>query len=139
MIEKYAFRNCTSLRNIYLLSETPPFVGSDNFSESQYANTMLNVPVGTLEKYQVADTWKNFVNIQELDATAIGNVDADDISIEVTVNGISILGAEGKMVVIYSINGTLVKKTENYKGEDIVLDNGDYIIRAGNKTIKAKL
>ncbi len=67
-IEHDAFSGCTGLTSIYLLGETPPAVGSSNFTETQYKNTILYVPAGTLETYRNADTWKNFLNIQEVAA-----------------------------------------------------------------------
>ena len=61
----YAFWGCTGLTNIQLLSKTPPTVESGNFAESQYTDITLYVPVGSLETYQAADTWKNFWDIRE--------------------------------------------------------------------------
>ena len=64
----WAFWGCDGLTSIYLLGKTPPAVGSSNFKEKQYTNTILYVPAGTLETYRNADTWKNFLNIQEVAA-----------------------------------------------------------------------
>ena len=64
-IEDYAFEGCTNLTSIHLLGETPPTVGSKNFTESQYIDIVVYIPLGTLETYQTTDTWKNFWDIQE--------------------------------------------------------------------------
>jgi hypothetical protein len=44
----------------------PPVIDSGNdFTESQYVNTTIFVPKGTLTAYQTADVWKDFWDIQE--------------------------------------------------------------------------
>ena len=138
-IGNWAFKDCTGLASIYLLSETPPYVEDYNFTESQYSNMLLYVPIGTLETYQSASTWKNFQNIQEFDATGINDVNASSVAIEVTANGISLSNAEGAKVDVYTLNGVLVRKIENYKGEEIILDKGVYLVRVNSNTIKIKL
>ena len=134
-----AFWYCSELTSIHLLGEIPPSVGSDNFTDSQYVNITLYVPQGSLETYQTADTWKNFWDIQEFDATGIEGVNANDIAIEVTANGITLSDADSKTVAIYSANGTRVANIDSYVGEEITLDRGVYIVRVGNKTMKVKL
>ena len=64
-IGNYAFSACDSLASIRLLGETPPTVGSNNFTNKQYMNMIVYVPKGTLATYQAADTWKNFWDIRE--------------------------------------------------------------------------
>ena len=60
-----AFMDCDSLASIRLLGETPPTVGSNNFTNKQYMNMIVYVPKGTLATYQAADTWKDFWDIRE--------------------------------------------------------------------------
>ena len=134
-----AYRYCSSLKSIYLLGETPPSVGYDNFRENQHANTTLYVPTGSLKTYQNADTWKNFQNIQEFDVTGIKNADTSNITIKVTANGISLYNAEDAKVVIYTLDGALVKEINNYTGREIVLDKGVHLVRVNENTIKIKL
>ena len=134
-----AFKDCSELTSIHLLGEIPPSVGSNNFTDSHYVNITLYVPQGSLETYQTADTWKNFWDIQEFDATGIEGVNANDIAIEVTANGITLSDADSKTVAIYSANGTRVANIDSYVGEEITLDRGVYIVRVGSKTMKVKL
>ena len=54
-------------------------------------------------------------------------------------NTISFIDIDNKSVVIYSVAGTLVKRIDGYSGEEIVLDEGVYIIRVGGKSMKVKL
>ena len=138
-IGNYAFAYCDSLTSIYLLSETPPTVGSDNFTNKQYMNMIVYVPKGTLATYQAADTWKNFWDIQEFDVTAIENIEDVTPAFEITSSGIQFTAADGEAIAIYAPNGALVEKIDNYAGEEIALDKGVYIVRVGNKTMKVKL
>jgi hypothetical protein len=71
--------------------------------------------------------------------TDIISVSDTDVTIKVCGNSIIVTGAENGSVSVYSIAGTLVKEVENYSGEVIVLDNGLYIVRTKDKTIKVKL
>lgn len=137
MIEDYAFAACGKLTSICMLSKTPPSVY--NFTEEQYANITLYVPQGSLEIYQNADNWKNFWDIQEFNATGIDDVNANDIAIAVTTNGIALLNANGKVVAVYTVAGALVEKIDSYAGEEIALNKGVYVLRIGNKRIKVQL
>lgn len=76
-IEGRAFINCTAIESIYLLGETPPSVGGENFTESQYIDIVLYVPQGSLETYQAADTWKNFWDIREINVPETDSPDAE--------------------------------------------------------------
>ncbi len=138
-IGRNAFAGCSGLTSINLLGDTPPTVERGNFTESQYVNIILYVPVGSLETYQNADTWKNFWNIQEFDATGIDDVNVNYIAIKATANRITLSDADGKAVAIYTANGTRIANIDSYNGEDIILDKGVYIVQVGNKTIKIKL
>ncbi len=68
-IGDYAFYGCEGLTSIYLLGKTPPTAYISSFTNKQYLNTRLYVPQGSLATYQSADTWKEFWDIQEFDAT----------------------------------------------------------------------
>ena len=135
-IGEEAFVGCTGLTSIQLLSKTPPTVESGNFAESHIT---LYVPVGSLETYQTADTWKNFWDIQEFDATAIENIEEVTPAFEITSNGIQFTAADSKTVAIYTVAGALVEKIDSYTGEEITLNKGVYIVRVDGMTIKIRL
>ena len=62
-----------------------------------------------------------------------------DANIQTTNNGIILLNANNNWVRVYTINGILVKKIDNYTGEEITLNKGVYIVSVGNKAIKIML
>ena len=127
----------TTASEIYLRCTTPPV--TEEWENSNYLNSILYVPQGTLTVYQNADVWKNFWDIREWNATTdvksptIDNADAADVSIDgkqvtVTTNN------PGTRVQIYNTYGVLV-----YDGKEGTVNIGTpglYIIKAGNLTKK---
>ena len=127
----------SKLTSIMLFSPHP--LETEEFANKVYRNATLYVPIGSLERYQSADVWKKFWNIQEFDATGIEEIGANKVAIEVTANGISLSNAEGKTVAVYTGNGALVKKTDSYTGEVFTLYKGIYIICIEDRILKVKL
>ncbi|MBQ5730751.1 MAG: InlB B-repeat-containing protein, partial [Bacteroidaceae bacterium] len=70
--------------------------------------------------------------------TSINSVSAE-ATVKVNGNIITLVGADGKAVAVYSTNGALVEKIDSYADEEIALDKGVYIVRVGGKTVKVKL
>ena len=107
LIDDYALNGCSSLETIYTLGMRPAIVGTENFATTQFLNVKLNVPYGSLESYQRADTWERFWEIQEFDAT-----DIDDICI--STNESVIYDLRGNRIIeitepgIYIVNGKKV-------------------------------
>lgn len=54
----------SSLETITLMCSNPPVI-RECFLSSNYVNSVVYVPQGTLAAYQVADVWKDFWDIQE--------------------------------------------------------------------------
>lgn len=138
-IGESAFEGCTNLDTLYVCSTTPPSLHKDSFTNDHYIYTIVYVPTGALVEYQIANVWKEFLNIQELDVLAVEKVKTDNLKYNITSNGIVFNVSKKNTVAIYTINGTLVSEINNYTGEEIALDKGIYIIRLGNQTIKIKL
>ena len=133
-----ALNGCSGIRTIKITKSTPPKVGIGNFASSHYQNATLYVPKGSLTAYQSAEVWKDFWDVQEFDATAIDNIQTD-ATITISEVGISLSSVDGKPIAIYTINGALIEKIDNYAGEEIMLEKGVYIICIGSKSIKVKL
>ena len=132
------FYDCSNLESIYMKG-VPPIITDNTFSNASYYNATVYVPQGTLAFYQSANVWKNFWNIQEYEPASIEDTDANTLDFIITSNGISLLNADNSAVAIYSINGILVEKIDKYTGEEIILNEGVYIVCVGNTTMKIKL
>lgn len=63
--------------NIYSLNPEPPYVYPNTFTDTQYKIANVYVPEGSLTKYQEADGWKEFVNLQECTPSGIKNTKTD--------------------------------------------------------------
>ena len=73
-----AFHACTGMTDIYSYIESPTSATGSNFENLHYYNATLYVPKGTKEQYLATDGWKNFVNIVEMDETAVKEVSASN-------------------------------------------------------------
>lgn len=71
-IGDYVFNSCTNLKNITCHAETPPTISSDIFYNVNKSTCIVYVPKKSVELYQAADYWKEFMNIR-----AIGSDDFD--------------------------------------------------------------
>ncbi|MDE6842053.1 MAG: C10 family peptidase, partial [Muribaculaceae bacterium] len=61
-VRNWAFYNCISLKDFYVLALEPPVLGEDCFSGTTLRECVLHVPEGTLKDYLNSD-WKVFANI----------------------------------------------------------------------------
>jgi len=62
-----AFENCTSLNNITCYASNPPSCGSYCFDKVN-KSIPLYVPVGSIDAYEQANKWEDFINIQAISA-----------------------------------------------------------------------
>lgn len=89
-----AFAGCSGLKAIYSYAEDPIALGSSDgeentastvFAEVDKQNCILYVPKNSINKYSIADGWKEFLNIVEIksespyDANNDGKFDINDI------------------------------------------------------------
>jgi hypothetical protein len=77
-IGEYAFYRCSGLTAIYSYIENPTSSTGANFDSSNYSNATLYVPYGTKDKYLSTTGWKDFVNIVEMDETAVKEISASN-------------------------------------------------------------
>jgi hypothetical protein len=139
-VGSYIFHGCSNISSLYIFSKTPPELSFDLYSSnSHYNGTTIYIPNGTLRAYQSVNIWNKFKKMREGNYTAIKETEADTPSFEITAEGIRLKTAESIEVTIYTTNGTLVERIDNYTGESIILDKGIYILKAGNKTMKIRL
>ena len=97
-------QNCENLDTIVCYGTEPPTL--PECSNNQYMNVVVKVPQEALEKYQQAENWKNFQNLQGFDPGQSGVDEIPATTVEKVETG------------RYNLNGQRVG--EDYKGIVIV-------------------
>ena len=110
-IGSQAFEDCVNLEQIYALAESPFSIDDDVFNIGTYSKATLYVPVGSLSKYQTADTWSLFSKMKEGEPSGIQTtVSALSIGYEYyTVGGVQTNGMQRGLTIIKSKDGTARK------------------------------
>ncbi len=136
-----AFEGCRNIQSLYCYAETPPAMpDNDLFDAMVKENAILYVPTGCKSKYEAAEQWKDFLNIQEMVQSDEAQSGIEDtIAEEVTVivqNGTIVVNGLEKPVSIevYSLNGQLL-----YRGTETTIpitERGIYILRMLDKSFK---
>ena len=109
IIPDYAFRYCSKLTKLVSLAVEPPTCGYGAFSNVDKTSCQLLVPEGSVNKYKVADQWKEFVYISEYDGV-------DDVSVD----------TQNALYEVYNLQGVRVETPVS----------GLYIRRQGRHTAK---
>lgn len=157
-IDDYAFQDCIGLVDISLGSNVPyigtecfsglinlkavdidavepPMLGSFVFNITPVNQCMLTVPEESIEKYRMADQWKDFM----ISTTYIENVSGvKEFSFEV-YHGILYLNnlIVGDIVSIYSLAGHNISNVRTSTSTlSICIPPGSYIISVNNTSIK---
>ncbi|MBR4989407.1 MAG: hypothetical protein IKY85_05820 [Bacteroidaceae bacterium] len=60
------------------MTETPPTIYDNSFTNGHYIGVVLYVPVGCLNIYQDAENWSNFWDIREFDTIGICDVKTEN-------------------------------------------------------------
>lgn len=111
-IDGAAFRYCNALTSVISLNPIPPKVSSDN-AFNTYSDAVLQVPEGSVDAYRVADVWKNFIWIEELDEdTDVEDVkvnNSTDEKIRYNMNGLQIEEPQQGVNIIQMSDGTTKK------------------------------
>ena len=133
-----SFKNCSNVDQVIVKNEEPP-TGAE-FSSSTYAKAMLIVPDNTVQLYQVADGWKEFISI--LDESSAG-IEAIEINYEcpfrIDSNGIVSIGETIVPISIYCLDGRKIYNSLLHPGETVSLNSGIYILKLCNKSYKIKI
>ena len=110
-IGQSAFYNCGGLTDIYCHIEEPLTIDSSVFNYVPTNTCMLHVPIGSKEKYEVANYWDDFLNIVEDLPTGIVSIDNSQSTIDndvwFTLSGVRLNGKPTKAGV-YIVNGKTV-------------------------------
>ena len=70
-IGQEAFSDCTAMTRLISHAATPPTCGSQALEDINIWTCKLEVPIGNAGAYAVADQWKDFLFVNEVDATGI--------------------------------------------------------------------
>ncbi len=134
-IGDFAFDGCSGLTKIISLATTPPTCVNYVFHDIDKSVCVLYVPKSAVSAYEVADQWKEFFFIKDLESSSIDSAIADDdINITMENGNIVINGTKEAVIEVYAVNGQRV-----YSGiaKSIpVTAKGMYIVRVNGKTQK---
>lgn len=133
-----AFKKCSSLKEVTVKTSTPP-TGAE-FSNTAYSNATLIVPDNTVSLFQVADGWKEFLNI--VDETSAGTdpiTIANNCPLSVSIDGIVYEGDNDAYILIYGIDGKGQYSGIVSSGQYIAMPKGIYIVTLDGKSIKVKI
>jgi len=73
-ISNGAFAGCIKLNNIIIEHQNPLAIHENIFSDYNYNNALLTIPVGATSRYQEASPWNKFVNIVEKGTPSVKRV-----------------------------------------------------------------
>ena len=73
-IGQEAFSDCTAMTRLISHAATPPTCGSQALEDINIWTCKLEVPIGNAGTYAVADQWKEFLFVNEVDATGISTL-----------------------------------------------------------------
>ncbi len=119
-IGDYCFVNCSGLTSMYIKSTTPPYVSSSTFADFRQSACTLYVPIGATEAYENAPYWQAFSIIKEMDFTT-------------AVNGVY---TPGKLVTVYALDGTVVKRQADRARLSETLPRGIYIVEGKKYVVR---
>ena len=134
-----AFSDCTAMTKLYSNAIVPPTCGSQALDDINKWNCELYVPQASITKYQIADQWKEFFFIKDIES-GIEDVYVEEVAVTVEDGKIVVKNVTG-IVTIYNLNGIAVA-SETADGNEVRFDNlqpGVYIVVVNNKSVKVVL
>ena len=137
LVRGSAFQDCIGLKEIRVHASVPPKADYQAFYRVDTETCKLMVPEGTRDAYKEADEWKGF-DIQE-DATLSiqeNEINNDSIKVYAVQNGVVIESSVSIPVNVYSISGNLLYEGLSDNKSYIELEQGLYIVKAGDVTTK---
>ncbi len=75
-----AFYNCTGLRTLNSYNSTPPTCDTGVFENVRTDFCTLFVPIGAKSAYSIADQWKEFLYVEEVEVSPVADILAGDNS-----------------------------------------------------------
>lgn len=137
-IDFAVFIGCDNIKNIYCQPVIPPSGETYQFADEVLMNATLYVPIGSKEKYEKDDLWRNFWDIEEYDFAGIEDVVGSDVDATAENGRIIVTSAEeGTRIEVYSVAGQLI-----YSGTDTTINApsaGLYIVQVAGEAFKVIL
>lgn len=118
-----AFYGTKNLNEILIKNPNPPtFEGNPGFTDKQFMNVILNIPISSKEKYSTAEIWKNFWEIKESAQSSI----------------VDIICGPDELFNVYDLSGVLINRNINIDALES-LPRGIYIVKSKEKFFKIKI
>jgi hypothetical protein len=121
------FYKCINLSEIWNYSSIPQTINHSVFDEVDKSTCALYVPEGTLESYKNSEIWKDFININEFDATGISRTHESE---EISLLGRKLTNNSNKSCSVYSVEGKLIYHSVDKSS--VELNKGIYVVKIGN-------
>lgn len=138
-IERAAFMACTGLTSIKVSWTNPVQITSTVFGNVDKTNCILHVPAGTVDVYDAAICWTDFINIKEDVVSATNNTSAALIKIGMQNGQVYVTGAvSGEGVSLYNLNGILIHSQKAVNETEVISlpAKGMYVVKVGTQTHK---
>ena len=141
-IGMYAFAWCSNLTTIHALNATPPDIGVDGFCSVDKSSCTIYVPSGSTKAYEVANKWRDFKEILEIEVTELATTADTPLVIYTESGAVVVKGVvPGSMITVCNLQGTEMRRVFSDSDEQrIELPSGAiYIVRAGSQWSKIAL
>lgn len=137
-IGSVAFQSCTGLTAIYAYATTPLDLTGVYwvFNNIDKLNCTLYVPIGSKADYQIADQWKDFYNIEEMNTTGIEKELYSTSNVYTKNNSIIVQLSQDEQdanVSVYDLSGRLIKSQKMSTSRTTIPmnDHGVYLVCVG--------
>lgn len=132
-----AFQGCTALAAVNVENPEPPTAFYTTFTEGQYADAVVVVPEGSLDRYESADPWLNFKWLRDGQGTGISSTEGQGAPACITVDGgrLVVVNACGR-VTVYGVSGEVVESVDADGRVELDLPAGVYVVETAGATVK---
>lgn len=141
-IGERAFFDNDKLRSVVVRSATPHAYGKEAFESAVEYYADLRVVPYAVDAYKAAAGWKNWRFIDAIGTGGIDSVEAEGkriLSVDISGRAFTIDGAEGRQVSVFDVRGVEVARFASYRGEEVSLPGGVYLVSACGATVKVAL
>lgn len=120
-VAAYAFMGCNSLKQMTVYAEEPPTCHMTSFVGVPTSSCKLLVPYGTKPDYEVANEWKNFKPIEEMEPNGIDNLTDDNTQSSATTGIEGYYSLDGQRLSSQTKGINIVKTTDGKTRKTVIL------------------